>query len=97
MIYSRDFTFTIRRIFSYYPYIRNYWRGLYFRVPMISRIHAKIKSSRIKVSYSIRDTNQFSALNIIEYKEMQNLPINTSSLQDHPSVLPNIYLFNSTN
>ena len=28
--------------------IRNYWRGFYFRVSMLSRINAKIKSSRIK-------------------------------------------------
>ena len=26
----------------------NYWRGLYFRVSMVSRIYPKIKSSRIK-------------------------------------------------
>ena len=30
------------------PYITNYWRGLYFCVSMLSRIYAKIKSSRIK-------------------------------------------------
>ena len=35
-------------ILFYNPCIRKYWRGLYFRVSMLSRIYAKIKSSRIK-------------------------------------------------
>ena len=47
-IYSRDFIFAIHHIFFYNPNNRNYWRGLYFRVPMLSWIYAKIKSSRIK-------------------------------------------------
>ena len=38
----------IRYILLYNPYNRNYWRGPYFRVSMLSRIYAKIKSSRIK-------------------------------------------------
>ena len=48
IIYSRDFIFATHHIFFYNPYITNYWRGLYFRVSMLSRIYAKIKSSRIK-------------------------------------------------
>ena len=32
----------------YNPYMINYWRGLYFSVSYVSRIYAKIKSSRIK-------------------------------------------------
>ena len=48
MIYSRDFIFAICCIFFYYPYIRNYWGGLYFHVSKISQIYAKIKSSGIK-------------------------------------------------
>ena len=47
-IYSRDFIFAIHHIFFYNPYNRNYWRGLFFRFSMLSRIYAKIKSSRIK-------------------------------------------------
>ena len=35
-------------ILLYIPYIRNYWRGLIIRVSVLSRIHVKIKSSRIK-------------------------------------------------
>ena len=46
-IYSRDFIFATHHIFFYNPYITNYWRGLYFRVSILSRIYAKIKSSRI--------------------------------------------------
>ena len=55
MIYSRDFIFAICHIFFYYPYIRNYWRGLYFSVSMISRSYTKIKSSRTKsaLQYSL--------------------------------------------
>ena len=48
MIYSRDFIFAMLKIFLYNTYIRNYRRGIYFRVRMRSRIYAKIKSSRIK-------------------------------------------------
>ena len=48
MIYSRDFSFAICHLFFYNTYVRNYWRGLYFRVYLLSRIYAKIKSSRIK-------------------------------------------------
>ena len=48
MIYSRDFSFAIYHFFFYYTYVRNYWRGLYFRVSLLSRIYAKIKSSWIK-------------------------------------------------
>ena len=40
--------FAIRHIFFYNPYNRNYWRGIYFRVSMLSRIYAIKKSSRIK-------------------------------------------------
>ena len=47
MIYSRDFMFAIRLIFFYNPYIRNDWRGPCFRVSKLSRIYAKIRSSRI--------------------------------------------------
>ena len=48
MVYSRDFIFAICHIFFFNPHIRNYWRGLYFRVSTLSRIYLKIRSSRIK-------------------------------------------------
>ena len=41
-IYSRDFILVNFNIFFYTSYIYNYWRGLYFRVAMLSRIDAKI-------------------------------------------------------
>ena len=53
MIYSRDYIFAISHIFFYNPFIRNYWRGLYFRVSMLSRICAKIKSLRIKKCFTV--------------------------------------------
>ena len=43
-----DLIFGICYIFYYYLNIRNYWRGLYFRVSQLSQIDAKIKSSPIK-------------------------------------------------
>ena len=65
MIYSRDLIFAICHIFFYNPYIRNYWRGLYFRVSMLSRIYAKIKSSWIK--------------NVLQYKNTHRKDINLHS------------------
>ena len=46
MIYSQDFSFAICLIFCN-PYIRIYWREIYFRVSLLSQIYAKIKSQWI--------------------------------------------------
>ena len=46
---SRDFILAICHILFYDPYRKNYSRQLYFRISILSRIYAKIKSSRIKV------------------------------------------------
>ena len=46
--YSRDFIFATCHILFCNPYIRFYWRGLYFHVSMLSRSNAKIKSTNKK-------------------------------------------------
>ena len=42
-LYFPDYPFIVQKL-----YHEKYWRGVYFRVSMTSRIYLKIKSSRIK-------------------------------------------------
>ena len=51
--YFRYFISAICHILFYNSLIKNYWRGLYFRVCMLSRIYAKIKSTQIKKCFTV--------------------------------------------
>ena len=50
-VITGDLILVICQIFLYKLYIRNYWRGFYFHVSILSQIYAKIKSLWIKVFY----------------------------------------------
>ena len=59
ILYFSDLSFLF-----YDPYIRNYWRGIYFRASLLSRNYAKIKSSRIKsvLQYWLRHLAEFDKM-----------------------------------
>ena len=65
--YIRDLLYLV----LYNTYIGNYWRGLYFRVYMLSRIYAKIKSSRIKSVF------EYPSVHLLTVRRIDVNPVST--------------------
>ena len=65
----------------------NYWRGLYFRVSHVSRIYAKIKSSRIKGTVLVHNVQRILMSYILNFYLDEKLRCNgcNCSLQITPS------------